>query len=138
MRFIDSGVVYVEYWIKYNPNPILGNRVGDCSVRAITKALNQDWETTYAGLSMFGFIRCDMPNANHVWGAYLKTRGFNRHLIESDKEYYTVNDFCKDNPTGTYILALDGHVVCVDNGFFYDTWDCGEEIPIYYWRKDVK
>ena len=82
---------------------------------------------------MFGFMRCDLPNANHVWGAYLKSKGFKRYII--DDEIYTVDDFCKDNPQGTYILSLDGHVVCVMDGHFYDTWDCGAEIPIYYWRK---
>lgn len=133
MCFIDSGVDYVQSnWINFNPNPY-NTRVGDCVIRAISKALEQDWETTYAGLSMFGFIRCDLPNANHVWSAYLKNKGFRRYFI--DNEFYTVDDFCKDNPTGTYILALDGHVVCVVDGHFYDTWDCGAEIPIYYWRK---
>ena len=120
-------------WIKYNPNPILGNRVGDCAVRAISKALSQDWGTTYAGLTMFGFMRCDLPNANHVWGAYLKSKGFKRYAI--DNEYYTVDDFCINNPKGVFVLALENHVVCVCDGHFYDTWNCGAEIPIYYWRK---
>lgn len=134
MYFIDSGVVYVFNWIKYNPNPY-NSRVGDCAVRAISKALEQDWETTYTGLTLYGYMRCDLPNANHVWGAYLKSKGFKQYIIDNDKEIYTVNDFCNDNPCGTYILAIDGHVVCVVDGHFYDTWDCGSEIPIYYWRK---
>ena len=61
-------------WEKYNPNPKL-NRVGDCTVRAITKATGQDWETVYAGLSAVGFTVCDMPSANVVWGLYLKKKG---------------------------------------------------------------
>ena len=109
MCFVDSGVVYVvTNWISYNPNPIYNNRVGDCAIRAISKALEQDWETTYTGLTMFGFMRCDLPNANHVWGAYLKSKGFKRYII--DDEFYTVDDFCRDNPQGTYILSLDGHI----------------------------
>ena len=32
-------------WKKYNPNP-KGACVGDCTVRAISKALNQSWEDT--------------------------------------------------------------------------------------------
>lgn len=120
-------------WIIYNPNPINGNRVGDCTVRAISKALGQDWETTYAGLSTYGFMRGDMPNANHVWGSYLKSKGFRQYII--DDYTYTVDDFCVDNPHGTYILAIDGHVVCVVDGKFYDTWDSGGEIPLYYWKR---
>lgn len=122
-------------WVRYNPHPY-GNRVGDCTVRAISKALGQEWETTYAGLSAYGFIRGDMPNANHVWGAYLKKNGFRQHIIDDcGNEIYTVNDFCVDNPVGTYILAIDGHVVCVVDGKFYDTWDSGGEIPLYYWKR---
>ena len=123
-------------WQQYNPNPIAGNRVGDCVVRAISKALGQDWETTYAELAMYGFMRCDMPNANHVWGAYLKSRDYKQYLIDDKgKRIYTVEDFCQDNPHGTYILAIDGHVVCVVDGQYYDSWDSGKEIPIYYWTK---
>lgn len=36
-------------WIKRNENPI-NNRVGDCVVRAISTALNQEWEKTYTEL----------------------------------------------------------------------------------------
>lgn len=122
-------------WQLYNPNPAQ-NRVGDCTVRAISKALEQDWETTYAGLSAYGFILCDMPNANWVWGAYLEDKGFEQFIIKRrGKRVYTVNDFCNDNPNGTYILAIDGHVVCVIDGSYYDSWDSGKEIPLYYWTK---
>lgn len=37
---------------------------------------------------------------------------------------------------GTYILALSGHVVTVVDGDWYDTWDSGGEIPIYYWVRE--
>lgn len=38
-------------FIQYNPNP-RGNRVGDCVIRAISKATGRDWETTYAGVCL--------------------------------------------------------------------------------------
>lgn len=122
-------------WIRYNPNPD-GRNVGDCVIRALSKALEQDWETTYARLSTFGFMLHDMPSSNYVWGAYLKKEGYERHIVD-DKglERYTVADFCKDNPTGKYILAISGHTVCVEDGMYFDSWDSGNEIPIYYWRK---
>ena len=64
----------------YNPNPH-GKRVGDCAVRALSKALNQDWDKTYLWLCIYGFMMSDMPSANAVWGAYLKSRGFKRNII---------------------------------------------------------
>ena len=122
-------------WEHYNPNP-MGNRVGDCTVRAISKALDQDWATTYAGLTAYGYILCDMPNANWVWGAYLEDKGFKQQIIDKHgKRAYTVADFCKDNPVGVFILAIDGHVVCVVDGMYYDSWDSGREVPLYVWTK---
>ncbi len=80
---------------------------------------------------------CDIPNANAVWGAYLRSKGFNRNIVSNDcPDCYTVNDFCREHPEGKYVLALSGHVVAVCDGNFYDTWDSGEEIPIYYWYKE--
>lgn len=120
-------------YIPYNPNPSK-SRVGDCTVRAISKALGQDWEKTYAGLTVQGFMLCDMPSANHVWGSYLRRNGFERGIVDDHgQDVYTVNDFCRDNPCGVFILAIPGHVVCVLDGMYYDTWDSGGEIPQYYW-----
>lgn len=125
----------MERWAKFNNNP-KKNRVGDCTVRAISKAMMQDWEKTFAHLTAYAFLMCDMPSANNVWGKYLKDNGFCRYLVDDNgKDFYTVKDFCEDNPKGVFILALDGHVVCVVDGYYYDSWDSGNEEPIYYWRK---
>ncbi len=122
-------------FVMYNPNPDRRN-VGDCTVRAISKALGQDWETTYTGLALEGFCLCDMPSANHIWGAYLKRHGFRRALIPDEcPDCYSVAEFAADHPKGTYILALSGHVVCVQDGNWYDTWDSGGKIPLYYWKR---
>lgn len=120
---------------QYNPNPH-GARVGDCTVRAITCATDQTWDETYIYLCLYGLITGDMPSANSVWGAYLKEKGFHRKVIPCHyPECYTVRTFTKEHPKGTYILALNGHVVAVKDGWYYDSWDSGDEIPIYYWTK---
>lgn len=122
-------------FVYYNPNP-RGSRVGDCTVRAISRATGNEWEQTYAGLSTYGYMLSDMPSANHVWGAYLRRMGFKRYIIDDHgKDLYTVRDFCRDNPKGMYILAIDGHVVCVEDGRYYDSWDSGDEIPVFYWTR---
>lgn len=122
-------------WVHENLNPE-GKSVGDCVIRALSKALNQSWEKTYVDLSAHGLVLHDLPSANSVWGNYLRRNGFTRHIIpDVCPNCYTVAEFCRDYPTGTYILALSGHVVAVKDGDYYDTWDSGKEIPIYYWRK---
>ena len=120
---------------RYNANP-QGRHVGDCTVRTISKALGKSWEEVYIGLAIEGFIMCDMPTANRVWGAYLKRNGFVREPIPDNcPDCYTVEDFCRDHPSGTYILAIDGHVVCAIDGDWYDTWDSGTQIPVYCWHR---
>lgn len=79
-----------------------------------------------------------MPSANHVWGAYLRRHGFRRYALpDVCPDCYTVADFCRDHPSGVYVLALSGHVVCVEDGDYYDTWDSGAEVPAYYWQKEA-
>lgn len=120
----------------YNPNPT-GARVGDCTVRAISKATGEDWARTFCGLCAEGMRLCDMPSANHVWGAYLRRRGFRRHALpDACPDCYTVADFCREHPSGVYVLAISGHVVCVQDGDYYDSWDSGAEAPAYYWQKE--
>ena len=122
-------------FVSYNPNPTWA-KVGDCVVRALSKALGQTWEETYIDLSVEGLLMGDLPSANAVWGAYLRRKGFEREIIpNSCPDCYTVEDFCADHPNGTYILALDGHVVSVVDGQYFDTWQSGREVPIYYWHR---
>lgn len=120
-------------YIQCNTNPD-GARVGDCTVRAISKTLGQDWNTTYIDMCLFGLLNHDMPSSNVVWGKYLRSKGFTRHLIDKE-DGYTVEDFTKEYPTGEYILAISGHVVAVKDGNYYDTWDSGQCIPIYFWKR---
>lgn len=121
-------------YIYFNPNP-LGKRVGDCVIRAIAKLTRQDWETVYLGITTTGYELCDMPSSNAVWSAYLKRLGYRCFVIpDTCPQCYTVRDFCIDNPKGNFLVATGSHVVAVLDGDYYDAWDSGEEIPIYYWR----
>lgn len=122
-------------WERYNPNP-KGRNVGDCTVRALAKATHRTWEEVYAELTAYGFMLSDMPSANHVWGAYLRKMGFERYIVDDKgQDSYTVADFCRDNPVGTYVLAIQGHVVCAIDGTYYDSWDSGNNVPLYYWTR---
>ena len=120
----------------YNPNPA-HKLVGDCVIRAISKALNKSWEDTYLDIMLLGFMMHDMPSSNNVWGMYLFNHGFKRYIIpDTCPDCYTVRQFCIENPQLTGILSTGTHVIAVENGNYFDTWDSGDEIPIYYWRKE--
>lgn len=123
-------------WKQCNPNPN-GKLVGDCTVRAISIATCNDWETTYFGLALQGFIMADMPSANTVTTSYLKRKGFKRRTIpDSYTEEYTVKDFCADHPNGTYVLGIGTHMVAVIDGNYVDSWDSGNETPVYYFTEE--
>lgn len=122
-------------FVEYNPNPT-GRKVGDCAVRAVAKALNTDWETSYAMISSNGFQMGDMPSSNSVWGAVLRQNGFYRKAIPNTcPDCYTAEDFCKEYPKGVYVLGFGSHVATVVNGNLYDSWDSSKEIPQYFWYR---
>lgn len=122
---------------EFNNNPT-GRRVGDCAVRAVSLALNKDWESTYLMIVLNGLQMGDMPSSNSVWGSVLRQAGFVReNLPNTCPDCYTVRDFCEEHPKGTYVLGLSGHVVTVKDGNWYDIWDSGDETVLFYWhRKD--
>ena len=122
-------------WVEYNANPV-NKRVGDCVIRAISYSTGQNWEDVYADLFVKGLSLYDMPNANNVWGAYLRDKGYVREAIPNTcPDCYTVKDFCRDHPKGQYILALNGHLLASDDGNYIDTWDSGDEPILFFWRK---
>lgn len=126
-------------YIYYNNNPRNNNRAGDCVIRAISIVTGDSWEKVYTELCAEGFTLGDWGNSNHVWDIYLRKRGFNRYICPSDCPYcYSVKDFAQEHSHGDYILATGSHAVAVvDGGNYVDSWDSGDEIPIYYYTKEV-
>ena len=123
------GFIYV------NPNPE-NNITGDCTIRALSLVLNKDWDSTYVELAVYGFMLKDMPSSNRTWSFMLYEHGFIRSVIPNTcPDCYTIRQFCLDHPQGVYLLATGTHVVAVINGNYYDSWDSGNEVPIYYWKK---
>ena len=119
-------------FIKYNQNP-RHSRVGDCVIRAISTALDREWEDVYVDLADKGLEMRDMPSSNSVWGAYLLDEGLEAKMVPN---VTTVRNFARKHPKGTYIVGTGSHVVAVIDGDYIDTWDSGDEVPIYYFVKE--
>ena len=123
-------------WIEFNNNPV-GRRVGDCSIRALSLALDTDWENAYLMSAINGYKMGDMPSSNSVWGAVLRQNGFYKHVIPNTcPDCYTFEDFAKEHGEGVYVIGTGSHVATVIDGVLYDAWDSSHEIPLFYWSKE--
>ncbi len=122
-------------WRRYNPNSH-GRKTTDCAIRAVAKALGLTWKQAFALIAERAYDIEDMMDANHVWGNVLESQGFRRNIIPYRcPDCYTIRDFCRDHPLGMYVVGTGSHVVTIIDGDWYDAWDSGNEIPIYYyWR----
>ena len=119
-----------------NPNPC-GSYVGDCVVRALSIALDLDWYEVYMQLAIQGFSMCDMPTSNKVWGELLKSYGYHRYIIpDTCPKCYTIRDFAGEHFKGTYIIGTGTHVCTVIDGNYIDSWNSGDETPVFYWHKE--
>lgn len=123
-------------FIEYNPNP-RGIITGDCVIRAICKAFDTDWEKVYMELTVKGLEKAMWGDTNEVWEKFLKEHGYKQHVLpDTCPDCYTISDFSVDYPSGVYIVATGSHVVCVENGNYFDTWDSGALVPSYYFSKE--
>ena len=122
-------------FVRFNANPVNKN-TGDCTVRAISTVMNQSWRDTHADLAMTSYYLNDMPSSNSSWGEYLILNGYRRYVIPNTcPACYTIKEFCMDHPKGRFLVATGSHVVAVIDGDYYDTWDSGWEVPIYYYER---
>lgn len=120
-------------YLNLNPH---NRRVGDCVIRAIAKAMNMSWEDVAIDLSMMMVTEKDIISSNALWGKYLELNGFERRsLPDTCPICYTIEDFAKEHPVGTFIVCTGTHVVAVVDGMFYDTFDSGQEVATYYFER---
>ena len=46
---------------------------------------------------------------------------------KSKRKDLTVNEFALTHPYGTYFLNTHGHLLCVKDGEYWDSWDSGKK-----------
>ncbi len=124
-------------YIPINPNPNR-NQTGDCVIRAICVAEDRDWDDVFLDIMTTCFVEKLMIEDNRLWNLYLHKLGYKRHIIpDTCPDCYTVREFAEDHPEGTYILGTGTHAIGVVSGNYYDSWDSGSRVPIFYWKKEV-
>ena len=120
-----------KYYKYFQPNDKdLKDKVGDCQIRALSKALNLTWVQAFdltipicRELQTYTFFDSDFNKTKEA----MKSLGFEYTGISNKKgsKRPTVQEFAKNHPEGTYVLSLANHVVACVDGIYYDTWNCG-------------
>lgn len=125
----------------YQPNKKdLKDNYGDCTIRALTKAMNVTWVEAFDLMvpicrrfqcSNIFNLPCKLENEA------MKELGFEYHGISNKKgsRRPTVKEFAKKHKEGTFIANVAGHEVAVVDGTYYDTWDCGYKSLYGYYQK---
>ncbi len=121
----------------YNANP-LGNRVDDCTVRAISLATGRSWDSTYDRLSEYAQTQAIMPNDVEYIDEFLNLN-YQKVYSSRDSHRVTVAEFLSHYPRGTYLITMNGHITCAIDGCVYDTFDPGDRIvwDAYKIEKDL-
>lgn len=123
-------------WIPYNAHPYQDD-IDDCVVRAIATFFDISWDEAYLMIVIQGYKMKLFPNnRNDVWGTLLHEKGCDFYYIQNMcPNCITVERFANDHPHGRYILGTTTHAIAIVNGSYYDTWDSGQEYPVYYFVK---
>lgn len=108
---------------------------GDCVIRALCKATGWDWKEAYAFAFLSTAKEQFMPNYKDGERLLYKKLGWRWHSHNTRKPRPTVAEFAQQHPTGSYVLSLSKHHVCVTNGSYWDIWDCGGRKIYGYWEK---
>lgn len=126
----------------YQPNEKdLKDRQGDCAIRAMTKFFGISWREAFDRLVDYARESQTMINSLTNIRAYMEDHGIPYESIYEPKarKKTTVSMFVKDHKQGMYILYVRSgyqtHLVAVQNGQYFDTWNCGNKIVYGYWSK---
>lgn len=133
----------------YNANP-KGKITTDCVIRAITTALEQDYNKTVMELAEMQCKTGYDDGDKKLYDKYLQSKGWVKHPQprKADNTKYTGKEFCKEIDhdimfVGKNVVANIGghHIVCIKEtkelGFHkvHDIWDSTGGCIGNYWTK---
>ena len=122
---------------EYNANPF-GRKTGDCVIRAVCTALDEDWKDTYKGMFDVAVEEGYAVSCRENYERYLKRKGIVKQKMPKrfDRTRYTVEEFIDElaKPNAIYIVSIANHLACIKNKVLYDTWNCRRKSVGNYWR----
>lgn len=131
----------MKRFVYYQPNEMdLKDEYGDCTIRALSKFFDCTWIEAFD----IQVPLCRKYQVSNIFDvpSYIERK----FMAELDLKYTgisnkkgtkrpTVDSFAKDHPRGRYILNVANHEVCVVDGRYFDTWDCGKKSLYGYYTK---
>ena len=133
-RYPDTTVFHY-----YNANP--KNKIsGDCVIRAISTALEQDYVTTYRELFELSIKTGYIVNDKKNYDKYLKLKGWTKYSqpTKSNGKKFTGKEFCREIALSSkrYIAHIGTHhIVAIVDNKVNDTWDSTGGCIGNYWVK---
>lgn len=117
----------------------LKDKFGDCTIRALCKALDKEWFEVFDLLIPYEReFQCPFSGFTlEMQKPVFEALGFNYYGISNAKgsKRPTVEQFAKAHKSGVYVLNVAHHLVTVVDGRYYDTWDCGHKSLYGYFEK---
>ena len=125
----------------YQPNKKdIKDKQPDCSIRALTKFFDIDWVTAFDKLVVYARETQTILNSIDNIKLLMEREGHPYTAIYKDRK--TVLDFASTHKEGKYICYVKSgygtHLVAVEAGRYYDTWDCGRKLVYGYWEEGAK
>lgn len=123
-------------FIKYNNNPY-GRLTGDCVIRAISLAVNKDYNEVLSEIveicKTTGYYVTDY----NCYKKYLAQNGFRIMFTHKGLTVKEIVELCSnDNKNVTLVMRMSSrHVTVSKNGKVYDTVDCLSYPVNFYWMK---
>lgn len=107
-----------KYWTFYNPHP-KKKLVPDCVKRTVCRVTGMEYMAVQRMLNRIKReIGAESFKSKSVGIELARRNGWEHIECQTDGE-----TFCKEHPTGKYILQMPRHWVACVNGMLYDTWD---------------
>ena len=129
-----------KWFIYHNQNP--KNRItGDCVIRAISKALNLNYNDVLKELCEIQIKTGYSIDENRTIEKFMNQHGWIKMKQERkiDNTKYTGKEFCEQiaKHNKNYVANIGGHhIVAICNKQIYDIWNCSNKtVGIYYVKK---
>lgn len=129
-------------YVYYQPNKKdIEDKYGDCTVRALSKALGVTWLEAFDAMIPL----CREEQVSNIFNAPIKVKvrmieklGFKYHGISNKRGSTrpTVEEFARAHANGTFMVSVANHVVAVVDGKYYDTWNSGRCCLYGYYEKE--